>query len=83
MSEQQDFTGDFDIVSKPQFNSKGKFRLSGVVLSCPCHHLDEPCKPNCTCKNPLSSAGCIYCCTYGSKEQQKKMAEYLAEKLRT
>lgn len=52
------------------------------VKACPCHHLDEPCKPNCSCVNYLSSAGCEFCATYGSKEQQKAAAEHIAKKLR-
>lgn len=44
---------------------------------CPCNHLDEPCDPNCTCLNPYSSKGCDFCCSYGSKEQQKLHAEYI------
>ena len=33
MSKEQDFTDDFDMVSEPQFKSKGKFRLSDVRIS--------------------------------------------------
>lgn len=33
MSKEQDFTDNFDIISKPQFKSRGKFRLSDVRLS--------------------------------------------------
>ncbi len=51
--------------------------------ACPCLYLEEPCNPNCTCKNPYSSAGCDYCCSYGSIEQRKHMAELLALKLHT
>jgi hypothetical protein len=46
-------------------------------LSCPCLHT-EPCNPRCTCVHGGSSVGCSRCCTYGSKEQQKKTAERLA-----
>ena len=49
---------------------------------CPCHYLDEPCKPRCTCLNQGSSSGCIYCCTYGSIEQRKTHAEWIAGILR-
>lgn len=50
--------------------------------SCPCTYLKEPCQPRCTCVNPLSSQGCLFCCTYGSIEQRTAMANHLAEKLR-
>lgn len=46
--------------------------------ACPCLHT-TPCKPGCTCVQPVSSAGCLRCCTYGSSEQQRKMAEHLAK----
>ena len=49
--------------------------------ACPCLILDEPCKPNCSCKNPFSSAGCHYCSTYGSIEQRKAMAEFIKSKI--
>lgn len=45
--------------------------------ACPCLYLDEPCMKGCTCKNQFSSSGCLNCCTYGSLEQRKAMAEYL------
>jgi predicted HAD superfamily Cof-like phosphohydrolase len=48
---------------------------------CPCLVLDEPCKSNCSCKNPLSSAGCNYCATYGSIEQRKAMAKFIKSKI--
>jgi len=50
--------------------------------SCPCKYLDEPCQPDCTCVNPLSSKGCHYCCSYGSLEQKKEMAKYISSKLK-
>ncbi len=46
--------------------------------ACPCLHT-TPCQPNCTCVKPMMSNGCHRCCTYGSKEQQKAMAECLAK----
>lgn len=49
---------------------------------CPCTYLEEPCHPQCTCVNGLSSVGCQFCCTYGSIEQRTAKANYLAEKLR-
>jgi hypothetical protein len=48
--------------------------------SCPCAHT-TPCRNNCTCVNPLSSAGCARCCSYGSDEQQQKNAERIAAAL--
>ena len=48
---------------------------------CPCLYLDKPCKPDCTCINPFSSAGCRYCCMYGSLEQRRGAAKILKEKL--
>lgn len=44
---------------------------------CPCLHV-TPCHPQCSCANPLMSYGCTRCCSYGSKEQQKEMAQWLA-----
>jgi len=46
--------------------------------SCPCLHLDEPCNPQCSCKYEFYSYGCDYCCTYGSEQQQKDKAIFLA-----
>lgn len=44
--------------------------------ACPCLHT-TPCHPRCTCVMPHSSRGCRRCCSYGSPEQQKAMAEHL------
>lgn len=44
---------------------------------CPCLHI-TPCHTDCTCVRPASSRGCRRCCRYGSREQQKVMAEHLA-----
>lgn len=49
--------------------------------ACPCLYLDEPCQPHCTCKNGLWSHGCLYCCTYGSLEQRKEKAKWIASKI--
>lgn len=46
--------------------------------ACPCLHT-TPCHKDCTCVNQLSSRGCDRCCTYGSVEQQKKKASWLAK----
>lgn len=43
---------------------------------CPCLYT-TPCDPQCTCVKPYSSRGCNRCCSYGSVEQRKQMAEYL------
>lgn len=45
--------------------------------ACPCLHT-TPCHPDCTCVKPFMSRGCTRCCSYGSKDQQRRMAEYLA-----
>ena len=50
------------------------------IEACPCKHT-KPCHPDCTCVKEYSSRGCKRCCTYGSKEQQIKMAELLASKI--
>lgn len=46
--------------------------------ACPCIYLKEPCQPDCSCVNEISSSGCHNCCTYGSTEQRTVKAEYLA-----
>ena len=48
-----------------------------VHRACPCLHT-TPCHPRCTCVVPISSSGCHRCCSYGSRSQQKAMAEHLA-----
>jgi hypothetical protein len=60
----------------------GSLPLDDENRGCPCMYLDEPCHPNCTCRNGYSSVGCMYCCRYGSKEQRVAMANHIAEKLR-
>lgn len=47
------------------------------VRSCPCLHT-VPCQPGCTCSSPLSSVGCLCCCSYGSPEQQVVAAKRIA-----
>lgn len=42
--------------------------------ACPCLHT-TPCQSNCSCVRPHMSHGCLRCCSYGSKEQQKARAE--------
>lgn len=48
--------------------------------SCPCVHT-TPCRDNCTCVHPYSSAGCARCCSYGSPDQQRMNAERIAAAL--
>lgn len=62
-------------------------RKSGAIrdlyersTSCPCHWT-EPCHPDCTCVNQFSSRGCERCCSYGSNEQRRAQAEWLADRL--
>jgi hypothetical protein len=45
--------------------------------ACPCLHT-TPCHERCACVMPHSSSECRRCCSYGSPEQQRKMAEHLA-----
>lgn len=47
--------------------------------ACPCLHLpeDERCHKDCTCVNSYMSPGCLYCCTYGSEEQQLEHARMI------
>ncbi len=47
---------------------------------CPCLYV-EPCSTQCTCVNPFMSAGCNRCCRYGSEDQRKSKAEFLAKKI--
>lgn len=44
--------------------------------SCPCSY-GNPCSPDCTCINSVSSMGCRRCCSYGSEEQRKNIANNL------
>jgi hypothetical protein len=48
--------------------------------ACPCLHT-TPCHPRCTCVSPVSSSGCRRCCSYGSPDQQRTMAEELVARL--
>ncbi len=54
--------------------------MSEEIKACPCLHT-KPCHERCTCVNQFSSRGCSRCCTYGSPEQQKVKAEYLAHRI--
>ena len=51
-------------------------------MTCPCLLADEPCRPDCSCVNPLMSCGCLCCCTYGSPKQQKHQANMIVSKQR-
>lgn len=44
---------------------------------CPCLYT-TPCQPDCTCVRPMMSHGCRRCARYGSMEQKRAMAEFLA-----
>lgn len=45
--------------------------------SCPCLYT-TPCQKHCTCVEGYSSHGCLRCCSYGSLEQRRQRAEWLA-----
>ena len=47
------------------------------MIGCPCVYT-TPCHTNCTCVRGGSSQGCARCCSYGSAQQQRAMAEHLA-----
>lgn len=44
---------------------------------CPCT-IVKPCHPRCTCANGYYSYGCRRCARYGSEDQRRAMAEWLA-----
>lgn len=50
---------------------------------CPCTILEEPCKPQCTCKTPELSGGCLCCATYGSPQQRAAAAKAVITRLAT
>ena len=58
----------------------GDVSIGGKNRSCPCLYT-TPCQEGCTCVHPHSSRGCTRCCTYGSREQRRGMAKYLAKKI--
>lgn len=47
---------------------------------CPCLYT-TPCSWQCTCINSFSSKGCSRCASYGSIEQRKLRAGFLASKI--
>ena len=55
-----------------------RMKIENHKSSCQCLHT-TPCDTRCSCVDPFSSFGCKRCCSYGSKEQQLKMAELLAK----
>lgn len=52
--------------------------LAGGKDGCPCLYT-VPCSDNCSCAHPYLSGGCSRCAKYGSEEQRKSAAEYLAK----
>ena len=77
-----DFEGD--IVQLVGARDVDKFALEYIMSpepkeenSCPCAHLEEPCRPGCTCASPFSSVGCDYCARYGSLEQREQKAKQI------
>lgn len=52
-----------------------------TVGSCPCNYI-TPCCQTCTCAHPELSGGCDRCCSYGSLEQRRAVAEQIVEKER-
>lgn len=55
-------------------------RMTAAAVGCPCCHT-TPCHDTCSCISPLSSSGCWRCCTYGSPEQQRSRAVFLAGRI--
>lgn len=47
--------------------------------ACPCLYAEVPCHNRCSCLLSLSSSGCRRCCSHGSVEQKREMAEHLAK----
>lgn len=73
-AESQLSTARADLATAEQENNRLRAQDGD---GCPCLHT-TPCMDNCTCVSPISSAGCLLCCRYGSDEQQRNQAEYLA-----
>lgn len=49
---------------------------------CPCTVEGiEPCRPQCTCVNPVMSGGCSRCASYGSVEQRQAAARRIIASL--
>ena len=46
---------------------------------CPCVITTNPCHPNCTCVNLVSSSGCHCCARYGSEAQRKDAADAIVK----
>ena len=55
---------------------RAQFDAVTAERACPCLYT-TPCHERCTCVNQVSSIGCRRCCSYGSMEQRKAMAERL------
>jgi hypothetical protein len=67
-----------DTTTTPTASAVTWTTASGLWTGCPCQ-LTTPCKPGCSCANPYLSTGCQRCATYGSYEQRKARAEWLAK----
>jgi hypothetical protein len=48
---------------------------------CPCLVI-APCSETCTCATPILSGGCLRCARYGSLEQRRAHAEWIAAAIR-
>lgn len=58
--------------------------MSSDMKTCPCEFNEiECCKSDCTCRHPLKSGGCLFCCKYGSKKQKLERADEISEILRS
>ncbi len=55
--------------------------LAERSASCPCAY-GEPCHPDCTCACPVSSKGCLRCCSYGNRDQRQAAAARLVAERR-
>jgi len=63
--------------ARDHYRSIAEVGVYAAGSACPCKHT-APCSDRCTCVDPLSSSGCLRCCSYGSPEQRKAQAERLA-----
>lgn len=63
--------------ARDHYRSIAEVGVYAAGSACPCKHT-APCSDSCTCVDPLSSSGCLRCCSYGSPEQRKAQAERLA-----
>ena len=63
--------------ARDHYRSIAEVGVYAAGSACPCKHT-APCSDRCTCVDPLSSSGCLRCCSYGSPEQRKAQAERLS-----